>query len=373
MRKLTAIAALAVVGLGTQTTAFGYGGTANLTFSWATNGTDIGWTSNGVNTLGSMTDGTYFSQQAGSNSTGYYNSDFASAAACNVAIAGAGGGVLSSTRKYGCRYTTGSGTGTQQGSPAFVSTPVADVGPGASASGTLTVTDTTLTGVLTIVSTTDEPTGGTATSVGNGTNGYNLRSADGSPFGNNWNGITTLGTYTVNLTGTFTASSWQITGGAATFSDAGFLCQQGGNSTPANILCSASSQPGGYQANGGALSWGWDLNGAGTGITTASEIIVRDNTGVSVVDTLSGVLANLSVDGLGNITTNSGEIRRALGASACGGAFIKWDGSKISCGTLSTADLVITGTAPVVPVPAAVWLFGSALGLLGVARRKMAA
>ena len=29
--------------------------------------------------------------------------------------------------------------------------------------------------------------------------------------------------------------------------------------------------------------------------------------------------------------------------------------------------------APVVPVPAAVWLFGSALGLLGVARRKLAA
>jgi len=28
--------------------------------------------------------------------------------------------------------------------------------------------------------------------------------------------------------------------------------------------------------------------------------------------------------------------------------------------------------APVVPVPAAVWLFGSALGLLGVARRRMA-
>lgn len=366
MRKLTAIAALTVVGLGAQTTAFGYGGTANLTFSWATNGTDIGWTSNGVNTLASMTDGTYFSQQAGSNSTGYYNSDFASTAQCASIVAGLGG-TPQSTRKYGCRYLDASS------SASFVGTPVTGAGPGASASGTLTVTDTTLTGTLTIVSTTDSPTGGTATSIGNGTNGYNLRSADGSPFGNNWNGITTLGTYTVNLTGTFTASSWQITGGAATFSDAGFLCQQGGNSTPANILCSASSQPGGYQTNGGALSWGWDLNGAGTGITTASEIIVRDSTGVNVVDTLSGVLANLSIDGLGNITTNNGEIRRALGASACGGSFIKWDGTKISCGTLSTTDLVITGTAPVVPVPAAVWLFGSALGLLGVARRKMAA
>jgi hypothetical protein len=373
MRKLTAIAAIAVAGLGAQTTAFGYGGTANLTFSWANSGTDIGWTAQGTNVLSGVANTTYFSQQTGNNSTGYYNSDFATNAQCASIVAGLGG-TPQATRKYGCRYLDASS------SASFVSTPVADQGPGASASGILTVTDTTLTGTLTILSTTDEPTGGTTTSIGNGANGYNLRQADGSPFGNSWGGVSTLGTYTVNLTGTFTASSWQITGGSARFNDAGYLCQQGGNSSPANILCNSSAAPGGSSATGNSLSWGWELDGGATNLgNVTAGIDVRD-TSNALIDTLSGVLASLSVDGLGNITTNSGEIRRALGStSGCGlGPAVKnitYDAGlqRISCGTLTTADLVITGTAPVIPVPAAVWLFGSALGLLGVARRKMAA
>jgi hypothetical protein len=35
--------------------------------------------------------------------------------------------------------------------------------------------------------------------------------------------------------------------------------------------------------------------------------------------------------------------------------------------------VTLTAASTVIPVPAAVWLFGSALGLLGVARRKLAA
>jgi hypothetical protein len=42
------------------------------------------------------------------------------------------------------------------------------------------------------------------------------------------------------------------------------------------------------------------------------------------------------------------------------------------CGTLTAGLLNITGSV-VVPVPAAAWLLGSALGLPGWARRKAAA
>ena len=170
MRKSAAIAVILAVGPGTQTTAFGYGGTAAVNFAWVTNSTDIGWTAQTANTLTAMTNGTYFSSLTGNNGINYYNADFATAS--------------------------------------------------------------------------------------------------------------------------------------------GFLCQQGGSSTPANILCAASAAPGGYTTTGGALS---------------------------------GVLADLSIDGLGNITTNSGEIRRALGSAAgCGinpsVKNITYDAAltKISCDSLTT-------------------------------------
>jgi len=375
MRKLAAMAGIVAVGLGTQTTAFGYGATAAVNFSWSTNATEIVWRAAGPNTLTAMTNGTYFSSLTGNSETNYYNADFATAAQCASIVAGLGG-FAPQTRKYGCRYLDSSTLGT----PVFAGTPLPTVGagnlgPGAQAAGTITVTDTTLTGTLTILATTDEPTGGTAASIGTGSNGYNLRSVDGTPFGNLWYGVTTLGTYTLNLTGTFTATSWQVTGGGAAFSDAGFFCQQGGFSAPANLLCTASTSPGGYTGTGGALSWGWDLDGSGAG-TVVAGIDVR-GTSNALITTLSGVLADLSVDGLGNITTNSAEIRRALGASlGCGlgptTQNITYDAAltRVSCGALTAAGLTVSGVATVVPVPAAVWLFGSALGLLGVARRR---
>ena len=76
----------------------------------------------------------------------------------------------------------------------------------------LTIMIGSLTGTLTIESSTDEPTGATTTfttsgvrvsnSAGDGLAGYNFRTADGSPFGNAWYGVTTSATLTVNLPST---------------------------------------------------------------------------------------------------------------------------------------------------------------------------
>ncbi len=377
MKMLRAVFITVALGLG-NSAAYGYGAAnVDLVFSWGETGTEIGWSSPTPNTLAAMSNSTYFSTLTGNNQTGYYNSDFASAAQCSAIVAGLGGSAPI-TRKYGCRYLDSSST------PIFVATPVADSGPGASAYGVVSVTDTTMTGVLTVVSTTNGPSGGTATSVGTGSNGYNLRQADGSPFGNSWSGVSTAGTYTLNLTGTFTATSWQITGGSAKFSDANYLCQQGATSSPANILCSNSTAPGGYTPTGGSLSWGWELDGAATNLgNVAGGIDVRgaDN---ALITTLSGLIADLSVSGDCNnsfsgtcvVSTNGGEIRRAIGRTAgCGlGPNVKnitYDASSqsITCGTLTTTSLRIS-TIPV-PIPPAAWLFVSALGLVGVMRRKI--
>jgi hypothetical protein len=246
------------------------------------------------------------------------------------------------------------------------------------------VTDTTLTGTLTIGAASDEPTGATTTftggirtsnSIGNGFAGYNYRSADGSPFGNSWQGVTTAGTLTVALTGTFTSSAWSITGGTVGFADAGFACQQGGfGGTGVGTLCLPSGVAGGHNpSNGSHLSWGSDVDGASTGNSALSEISVRDGVGGNVIETLSGVLASVSVSG-GNLTTGAGEFRRALGSAGAGcSGFIVWDGTRISCGTLTTGLLDISGTVvEVVPAPAAAWLLGSGLSVLAWLRRRRA-
>jgi hypothetical protein len=346
MKKLQLAAAVAALGLSAQ--AFG-DVTADVQFHWATDGLARGWTSSAANSLPSMTNGTYFSDLAGNNSTTYYNPDFAKA---GDATGWCGPGTEAFQAQYACKIST--------------NTPINDVGPGAKATGQLTVTATTLTGTLTVINTNDEGAGpqpGTSIATG-----YNVRSADGSPFKNVWYGVSNQMTLTVNLTGIFTATNWDINGGTVGFFDPAFQC---GVADFSGVLCNPSTVGGGFQANGQMLSWGMAQGtGAGTGVST---INVFDPTGATKVAELSGILASLTIDGAGNLTTVKGETRVGSGSGGGGCATsIRWSAAAgITCGTLAIRKLEITGT--VVPVPAAAWLFGSALGLLGVARRKLAA
>jgi hypothetical protein len=390
MRKLLVLSGAAALGLGMQTAAHAYSATASVTMTWGGNpaindSTDVLWTSSAPNTLSAMSNTTYFTTQSGYNGFGYYNPDFQTSSSCSTWIsANIPGGSYSLARKYSCRYLTSYGAQAYSNTNSTPDVPITDASGRASASGTITVTDTALTGTLTILATTDEATGGTTTvvsgvnignSIGDGASGYNYAAADGSPFGNAWYGVTAgEAAITLNLTGTFTSGSWSITGGTVTYSSTSFACQQGVLPAP-GTLCTPSTTMGIFMKDGGILSFGADPDGAGTA-ATVSEIDVRDAGGSSSIATLSGVLASLSVSG-GSLTTTSGEFRRAQGSAGGGCAnHIRWDGTKIACGALTTGLWEMSGTvteASGVPVPAAVWLMGSALGLLGWVRRKASA
>jgi hypothetical protein len=368
MKRSVLIISAAALGAGAYSTAQAYTAEATVTFAWGTSGTQIGWTSNGANTLPVISNTTEFWTAGGNNSTTYFNADFAIASDYDP---GTDDDCLTplpnyeniTLRKYACRHQDAQFYYGDEYNPA----PVSDIGPGAAASGTLTVTDTTLTGTLTVVTTTDEPTGATTTfisgvrtsnSASDGLDGFNVRTADGSPFGNAWYGVTTAATLTVNLTGTFSATNWTIDGGAVTFSDPGFACQQGGfGGSGAGTLCTPSGVGGGFSPSGGHLSWGIDTDGAGTGTTVATPIVVQNVGGDTTLATLGGVLANLSLDGGGAITTDQGEYRIGTGSSGGGcPTTVRWGprpspetANGITCGTLAAGPLEITGTATEVP------------------------
>jgi hypothetical protein len=358
MKKLQLVAALAALGAAAPAVAYDSPLLVeNVTFHWATDGLARGWTSSAPNSLSSISNDTFFRDLSGNNSTSYYNADFAQAGGAGWCPAGQ----EAFQAQYACRTLA-------------QASPISGVGPGAKATGTLTVTSTSLTGTLTVIDTNDEGKGpqaiGLVSGVGNqpltAATGYNIRSADGSPFVNVWYGISNQMTLTVNLTGSFSPTNWEINGGTVAFADPGFQCAI---ADFAGVLCLPSTTAGGFQANGSMLAWGMNnVSGAGT----IGETPVFDVTGANRLGSIAGVLASLTVDAHGNLTTIKGETRNGSALGACQGQ-IRYNSanSSISCGTLTVRTLEITGK--VVPVPAAAWLFGSALGLLGVARRKLVA
>ncbi len=345
MNRSIALAGLVGLGAAFSSGAQAYSGVADVTFSWGETANPITWSWRFQNALSVVANETLFQALPGSNQISYFNSDFASAAGCTSAVLGVDGGATGITaRKYGCRYLTGAG------GPGFIlrPSPPTDVGPaGAQATGTLNFTDTTLTGVLAVSGTTDEPTGGNATSVGDGASGFNVRTEDRSVFGGAWYGVSTGATLTVDLTGDFSAAGWEITGGTVRLTDPGFQCQQGGigGGAPFFILCDpGSTLPGSYSSDGSHLSFGVDADGAGAG-TFMRQVEIWDGTGANIVATLSGVLASLTVGPGGTLSTTFGEYRSGRGDGDLCTSKIRWTGDRISCGTLTVGPLQITGTA----------------------------
>lgn len=343
--------------------AHGYSGTADVTLAWGAGGTSLGWSGSTQNALDVLTDATRLTTLDGSNQTTYFNADFASS---SDYAAGTGDDCLTQRpgydtivlRKYGCRQLDSTGNLV----PVFHGSSAVDEGPAAAAVGTLNFTDDTLTGTLTVVATTDEPTGGNESSAGNGASGFNLRVQDGSAYGNAWYGVSAGATLTVDLTGNFSAAGWEITGGTVRVTDPGFQCQQGGigGVAPQFVLCQVSAVPGGLAADGSNLSFGLDADGGGAG-TSMTPVLVRDSAG-TVVASLGGVLASLTVTAGGVLTTEFGEYRSGTGTGS-GGCLgqIRWDGSKITCGTLTAGSLEISGTATPVDTDPEPFAFDSVL------------
>jgi hypothetical protein len=332
-------AAGAIVLAGIAPSAFGYSATATLTFDWGVGGVIRTWQALGANSLTEVSNSTEFMSLGGFNSQRYYNADFMPADG-----SGCPGGALYQG-PYLCISTAGQ----------LVTGPTTDAGPAARAVGSVTVTDNTLTGVLTVLPSSDELDPRSAT-------GYNLRFGDGSPFGNAWFGVSTSATIELNLTGSFNATSWQITGGTTNLRDPLFtsIC-----SPTSNVLCTEFGAPGQYSDDGSANGpAGWDIDGGGPG-TLVQEIRVNGTP-------LAGMLASLAVSG--SALSGQGEARSGVIGGGCqfqGVLSVLWNGSSVTCGTLIVQSVSFSASdVTVVPAPVPLVLAGSALGLLGCMRRR---
>jgi len=354
----TALVTAAAMGFASQASA--YDVVADVTFNWAASGSEAILTSQGTpgNFGTDFSNETFFSDLATISGEGYLNPDFADDAFFATTPC------VNSASPFASQYAC------QIAAPGSDTVAPTGLGPGPSASGLLNVTSTTMTGVLTVIPDPEGlvqgPQAGTSPA-----GAYNIRSADGSPFKNVWYGISEELTLNVNLTGTFNETDWNITGGNVVFNDPNFQCAIADFS---GVLCSAGQLGDG---EGSIRSWG-ENTASISDPSQLGEIDIFDPTGATLLETLSGVLANLTIDTsekpLGEISTVQGEYRRGGAASACatGGPIRVDPGSgTVTCGTLVTGTLNVTGH--IVPVPAAVWLFGSALGLLGWVRRRTAA
>ena len=270
----TALVTVAAMGIASQASA--YDATADVMFNWAESGSEVGWTASGTNSLAAISNSTFFTSQTGNNSTSYFNADFATSTYhTSQGCATQDGGPADFRSQYACRI----------GSSVF---PVADEGPGAMAAGSITVTDTTMTGVLTVIPTNDEGAGpqpGTTEATA-----YNIRSADGSPFQNVWYGVSDALTLTLNLTGSFDENNWSIDGGTVVFNDPNIQCAFADFS---GVLCSPGQLGDG---EGSFRSWGFNTPETGD----VSEVQVSDPTGVSIIESIAGVLANLTIGQDGN-------------------------------------------------------------------------
>lgn len=271
---------------------------------------DKTWTSSGTNSITLSADTDRFYDQGGNNGSSYYNAydELVDGAQDYSAFGQPDCTTATFLFHYSCSQPAGKGI-------TFKPTVVANVGPAAQASGVVTVdTDTgTLTGDLTVAQ-------------------FGFRFGDGSPFNAAQDVPSGIGTLTLNLTGTFTPTSWDVTGGNASYSDPAFVCNAGDLS---GVLCNESTTNGGHQNDGSHLSW--------------RDIPIFDNPetlGGSLVFTLPGVVLSATLSGGGQITASDGEYHRWGGNSGGGCLNSVWyrpDTNAIGCGSITAGIFAVAG------------------------------
>jgi hypothetical protein len=115
---------------------------------------------------------------------------------------------------------------------------------------------------------------------------------------------------------------------------------------------------------------GYDGNAARSSV----KFIFRNiNTSITFPALNAGTVtaSTLTVDGAGDITGGSVSLRAATPTGTFGDLNLNYDSGSWDFYLGDGALLVSTGEISAVPVPAAAWLFGSALvGLVGVGRRR---
>ena len=137
--------------------------------------------------------------------------------------------------------------------------------------------------------------------------------------------------------------------------------------------------------DGNLVSWGFNIDSFDAAVVVANSVAVPG--GTWEFGAVLGTITATSIDEIGGATFGAGqggngivlatvEFTAALVAGVTSLGLSEWVGQEfvndsfVAYPNLSF-DQTATITVAAVPVPAAVWMFGSALGLLGFVRRRM--